>query len=220
MKLSNGWADINNIKSTGASIAYYVTGKYNIINGTANVIILGRLNNKVVKLLGPLGELSAEKILSYIPKLGDLTKALAMDLTADPDREKTSEIPQLTETTSGHKDFKVEYNGGLESTSSVKSFKWLTKSDTSELEQKTLSDTIKNIKPSVNTDIKNTVTGVKDMINSAKATREQLKTDAKNDLNEIKNTVTDIKNIFKSVQSITTETTPTSESAAPTAGAE
>ena len=220
MKLSNGWANIENIKSTGASIAYYVTGKYNIINGSANVVILGRLNNKVVKLLGPLGELSAEKILSYIPKLGDLTKALAMDLTADPDREKTSEIPQLTETTSGHKDFKVEYNGGLESTSSVKSFKWLTKSDTSELEQKTLSDTIKNIKPSVNTDIKNTVTGVKDMINSAKATREQLKTDAKNDLNEIKNTVTDIKNIFKSVQSITTETTPTSESAAPTAGAE
>lgn len=200
MTLSDGWANIDNIKSTGVSIAYFIRGKYNLLNGTTNVTILGRMNNKVVKLLGPLGELSAEKILSYIPKLGDLTKVLAKDMTEDPDKERTVEIPALTETASGHKDFKVIYNGGLESTSSVKSFKWLTKSDTSELEQKSLSETLKSIKPSVNTDIKDTVTGVKDMINTVKTTKETMKTDAKNDLNELKNSVNDIKNLFKSVK--------------------
>ena len=63
MTFSNGWANISNIKSSGKSIAYFVTGKYNLINGTANVNVLGRLNGTLVKALGPLGELSAEKIL-------------------------------------------------------------------------------------------------------------------------------------------------------------
>ena len=208
MTLSDGWANLNNIKSAGASISYFVTGKYNLINGTANVVILGRLNNKVVKLLGPIGELSAEKILSYIPKLGELTKSAAQSMTEDPDKERISEIPELTETASGHKAFKVVYNGGLESTSSVKSFKWLTKSDTSELEQKSLGETIKSIKPSVNTDIKDTVTGVKDMIKSVKTTGETMKNDTKSDLQDLKNSVNDIKNLFKSVKTTPVQTTP------------
>ena len=201
MTLANGWANISRIKSTGASLAYYITGKYNILNGSVNVTILGRMNNTVVKLLGPLGDLSAEKILSYIPKLGELTSSLAQTLTTDPDREKISEIPDLTDTSTGHKDFKVEFNGGIESASSVRSFKWLTKSDTSELEQKTLSETIKSLKPSVNTDVKDTVTGVKDMVKSFKTTTETMKTDTKNDLKELKNSINDIKSLFKSTGS-------------------
>ena len=217
MTLSDGWANLDNVKSAGASIAYFVTGKYNIINGTANVVILGRLNNKVVKLLGPIGELSAEKILSYIPVLGDLTKTMAQSVTEDPDKERISEIPELTETASGHKAFKVIYNGGLESASSVKSFKWLTKSDTSELEQKSLSETIKSLKPSVNTDVKNTVTGVKDMIKSVKTTGETIKNDTKNDLQDLKNSVNDIKNLFKSVKTAPVQTTPAASTTAPAA---
>ena len=208
MTLSNGWANLDNVKSAGASIAYFVTGKYNLLNGTANVVILGRLNNKIVKLLGPIGELSAEKILSYIPVLGDLTKTMAQTMTEDPDKERISEIPELTETVSGHKAFKVIYNGGLESTSSVKSFKWLTKSDTSELEQKSLSETIKSLKPSVNTDVKDTVTGVKDIIKSVKTTGETMKNDTKSDLQDLKNSVNDIKNLFKSVKTTPVQTTP------------
>ena len=204
MTFSNGWANISEIKSTGASISYFVSGKYNLINGTANVIILGRLNNSIVKLLGPLGELSADKILSYIPVLGNATKVLAETLTADPDKERVSEIPELTDTSSGHKAFKVDYNGGLESTSSVKSFKWLSKSDTSELEQKSLTETLKSITPSVKTDMNNTVTGVKDVVSTGKET-------VKTTVTDVQNTVTDIKNLFKSVKSITEPVAETTE---------
>ena len=38
--------------------------------------------------------------------------------------EKVQEIPALTNGSTNYKDFKVSFNGGIESTSSIKSFKW------------------------------------------------------------------------------------------------
>ena len=186
MSFTNGWADIKNIKSTGKTIAYFITGKYNLINNSANLVILGRLDGSIVKLLGPLGELSAEKILSYIPKLGDLTSKYAGILTTDPDKERTKDIPNLSGGTSVHKDFKVVFNGGVESTSSVKSFKWLSKANTSAIEQQSVTQTIKSFKTNVNTDIDNTVKNVKDIVNTAKEQKEQ-----------IKDSVNELKNLFK-----------------------
>ncbi len=180
MTLSNGWANISNIKSTGKSIAYFITGKYNLINGSANIIILGRLDGAIVKLLGPIGELSAEKLLSYIPKFGELTSRYANILTTDPDKERVKDIPALSTGSKIYKDFKVEFNGGVESTSSVKSFKWLSKVDTSAIEQQSIKETVKSLKSNVTTDITTTV-------NTIKETKEQFK-----------QSFTDIKNILKS----------------------
>lgn len=180
MTLSNGWANISNIKSTGKSIAYFITGKYNLINGSANIIILGRLDGAIVKLLGPIGELSAEKLLSYIPKFGELTSRYANILTTDPDKERVKDIPALSTGTQTYKDFKVEFNGGVESASSVKSFKWLSKVDTSAIEQQSIKETVKSLKSNVTTDITTTV-------NTIKETKEQFK-----------QSFTDIKNILKS----------------------
>ncbi|MCQ2743868.1 MAG: hypothetical protein MJ230_03610 [bacterium] len=180
MTLSNGWANISNIKSTGKSIAYFISGKYNLINGSANIIILGRLDGAIVKLLGPIGELSAEKLLSYIPKFGELTSRYANILTTDPDKERVKDIPALSTGSKIYKDFKVEFNGGVESTSSVKSFKWLSKVDTSAIEQQSIKETVKSLKSNVTTDITTTV-------NTIKETKEQFK-----------QSFTDIKNILKS----------------------
>lgn len=183
LSFSDGWANLKSIKSTGPALAYYVTGKYNLINATTNVVVLGRLDSKVVALLGPIGELSADKLLSAIPKFGALTASIVNAMTTDPRGEKISEIPALSGGSGAHKDFKVIFNGGLESKSSIKSFKWLTKVDTTALQPVSVTETIKTLKTSVNEDLTNTVKGVADTINTQK--------------DAIKNTAEELKNLFK-----------------------
>lgn len=175
MTFSNGWANLKSIKSTGQTLAYYVTGKFNLINMTTNVTILGRLDQTVVALLGPVGELSADKLLSSIPKLGGFTAALAKNLTTNPKGEKISEIPTLSNGSQNYKDFKVVFNGGLESKSSIKSFKWLTEVDTSALEQQSVVDTIKSLKTTVGDDLDNVIDTVKNQKEALKNTANELK---------------------------------------------
>ena len=184
------WAKIEPIKSSGKVLAYYISGKYNLINGTTNVNLLGRLDAQIVAKLGPLGQLSAEKLLSYIPNFGSSTAKIVNALTADPKNENTDAIPALTSGSTEYKDFKVQFNGGLESTSSVKSFKWLTDVDTSAIETKSVSETVKEITTSVNEDLTNTVNSVKEAVSASKeewnATKEQWK-----------NSAEELKNMFK-----------------------
>ena len=144
---------------------------------STNLIILGRLDSYVIKYLGPIGEFSVDKILSNIPVFGTLTSSLVNIMTTDPRGEKISEIPALTnEKKNGHKDFKVVFNGGLESKSSVKSFKWLTKVDTTAIEeQKSVVETVKSLKTTVNTDVKNVVNTVKSQQEALKNTAKDLK---------------------------------------------
>ena len=40
LSFNNGWTTLNPVKLSGPSMAYYITGKYNILNSTANVIVL------------------------------------------------------------------------------------------------------------------------------------------------------------------------------------
>ncbi len=184
LSFANGWADIKSIKSTGKTLAYFVKGKYNLLNGTTNVTVLGRMDSTVVALLGPIGELSADKLLSAIPKFGALTSSIVNTMTTDPRGENVAAIPDLSGESSGHKDFKVIFNGGLESTNSIKSFKWLTKVDTSALDTVSVTETIKSLKSTVNEDFSNTV---KDLSETLSSQKDALKT-----------TVTDLKNLFRS----------------------
>ena len=190
MTFSNGWADLKSIKSAGKSLCYYVTGKFNLLNFTTNVNILGRLDAPMISKLGILGEMSAEKILGA--KIASVVKLF----TTNPAGEKVSEIPALTNGSTNYKDFKVTFNGGIESTSSVKSFKWLSNPDMSEFEQKSVKETIKDIKSAVNTDVKTTVNSVNETINNQK----QAIKDAKEAINSTKE---EYKNLFKSLKDIT-----------------
>lgn len=142
-------------------MAYYITGRYNLLNGTTNVVVLGRLDEKVVTVLGPLGDLSVDKLTSYIPKFGALTAVLIDSMTTDPEKENTANIPALSTGSTSYKDFKVEFNGGLDSTSSVKSFKWLSHCDTSAID---VNSDFENAKEA----IKNTVEDTKQQLLDAK----------------------------------------------------
>ena len=187
LNFKDGWAKIEPIKSSGAMLAYYISGKYNLINGTTNVNLLGRLDAQIVAKLGPLGQLSAEKLLSYIPNFGSSTAKIVNALTADPKGENTDAIPALTSGSTEYKDFKVQFNGGLESTSSVKSFKWLTDVDTSAIETKSVSETVKEITTSVNEDLTNTVNSVKEAVSASKEEWNATKEQWKNSAEELKN---------------------------------
>ena len=89
-------------------------------------------------------------------------------------------MPKLSSGSQEFKDFKVEYNGGLDSSSSVKSFKWLTKCDTSAINVK------QDINNAVNY-IKEDLQKTKDAFNRSMQNSKQQLLDAKED----------IKNLFK-----------------------
>lgn len=175
MSFSNGWANIDYIKSAGKTLSYYVYGKLNLVNMSTNLTILGRLDSYVIKYLGPIGEFSVDKILSNIPVLGSLTSSLAHVLTTDPRGERVFEIPLLSSNSTSYKDFKVIFNGGIDSKSSIKSFKWLTKIDTSAIEPQSVTETIKSLKTTVGTDVQNVIDTVKNQKDALKSTANELK---------------------------------------------
>ena len=216
MTLNNGWADIKSIKTSGPSMAYFIYGKYNLLNATANLTILGRLGADVVAALGPVGELSVSKLTSYIPKFGTLTGNLINALTTNPKGERISEIPALSDGNTNYKDFKVTFNGGIESKSSAKSFKWLSVCDTSEIEGGSLkeqlqqsTDALKQLQTQRKEEVKQSVENVK---NAAKQTSE----DIKNQIQNTKDSINELKNLFKKPSAETT-TPATPATAAPAA---
>lgn len=190
MTFNNGWANLTSIKTSGPSMAYYITGKYNILNGTANVVILGRLGSDVVAALGPVGQLSVDKLTSYLPKFGTATASILNAMTTNPKGEKTSEIPQLSSGNKVYKDFKVNFNGGVESQSSIKSFKWLSNPDMSAINAPSLKEQIQQNKDTFKTD-------VKEKIETIKTIKEQSSEDIKNEIKNVKDSVNEIKNLFK-----------------------
>lgn len=197
MSFSNGWAKIKSIKTSGPSMAYYITGQYNLINTSANLIILGRLGADVVAALGPIGELSVSRLTSYIPKFGNLTGNLINAMTTDPKTENTAEIPALSNGSRNYKDFKVTFNGGIESKSSVKSFKWLSVCDTSEIENGSLKEQLEasrqNMQQLRKEQLEDVKQSVEDVKNSAKQTAEELK----NQLQNTKESINGLKSLFK-----------------------
>lgn len=200
MSLNNGWAEIKSIKTSGPSMASFIYGKYNLINTTANLTILGRLGADVVAALGPVGELSVSKLTSYIPKFGTLTGNMINALTTNPKGERTSEIPALSNGSTNYKDFKAVFNGGIESKNSVKSFKWLSVCDTSQIEGGSLKEQLQQSSNALNqlrTEKKEAVQkNIEEVKNTAKQTAEEIK----NQVQNTKDSINELKNLFKKPQ--------------------
>ena len=187
LAFSDGWAELKPIKSSGPLLAYYIKGKYNLINANTILTILGRLDATVVAKLGPLGDLSASKLLGYIPTFGTNTVSAINALTASPKNENIDAIPVLSSGSTSYKDFKVVHNGVLGKPKSIKSFKWLTDVDTSAIETKTIKETVENIKQSVNEDVTNTIQAVSDAVQNSKEQWNITKDQLKNSAEELKN---------------------------------
>ena len=150
LSFANAYANLQPVTLSGSSMAYYITGTYNLLNGSANVVVLGRLSKGVVSSLGNLGSLAVSKVSKSIPALGVLTSSVVKSMNESPKNVDISKIPNLTPVTADYKDFKVVFSGGIESTSSVKSFKWINDVDTSELDASSISETADAVKNQLN----------------------------------------------------------------------
>lgn len=190
---NNGWATLNPVTTTGSSMAYYITGTYNLLNATANLTILGRISAEVVSLLGPLGDLSVSKLTSYIPKFGTMTGNLINALTSDPKKEKISSIPALSSGNTNYKDFKVIFNGGVESKSSVKSFKWLSNCDTSAIEKTSVKEQVQETKQAVKDAVQQKV----DEYNAKKQVQKEQAQEAQQQMKDAVEGLKNLKNLFK-----------------------
>ncbi|MCI1273548.1 MAG: AsmA family protein [Clostridiaceae bacterium] len=188
MTLSNGWARINSIKSQGNTLCYYVAGKYNLTSGYTGVTVLGRLSADVVSLMGPVGSLSLTKLTSYIPKFGTMTGKLINAMTSNPATEKTSALPALASGSTNYKDFKVIVNGKIGTTSSIKSFKWLSVCDTSAITKLSIKEQYATTKKAV----KDTYTA---KVNEAKNRLETARTQAQTQATQVNNIKTNAKNL-------------------------
>lgn len=126
MTFSGGWANIQSVQTSGPAMSLYLTGSYNLLNNNIKATMLGRVSNDVVEVLGPVGEFSFSKLLSYMPKFGSITAGLVNQMTTNPYAENLSMLPALTPNQNNHtKEFKVILNGSVDSTKAIKSFKWL-----------------------------------------------------------------------------------------------
>lgn len=189
MTFNNGWANISSIKVSGNTMSYCVKGRCNILSGASNFVILGRLSSDVVDLLGPIGDLSVDKLTSYIPKFGALTAVIIKSMTTSPSGENIYDIPLLANGDKNYKDFKVVYDGSIKS---VKSFKWLSDVDTSAIDIKgTIKDVKKqfeDVRKSTIKDVKKQYSDVKSStVNEFKGTLEQTKKELQNTTQEWKN---------------------------------
>ena len=205
--MADGSANLNKILVAGPLMSYYVTGVYNILPNTANIIILGRLDESVVSVLGVVGELSVDKLLSSIPKLGTMSAAIWKQLTLNSASEDTSQIPALTNGSTSYKDFKVSYNGVVGAASSVKYFKWLASTIETPVDINIKQD-LQNAKEAVKENIttrvenaKNTAETVKTNIDTKIQTIKENAAQAKENFNNreenLKSTSDNIKNLLK-----------------------
>ena len=190
MTFTDGWANLNPVKSAGPSLCYYITGKYNLVNGTTNVNILGRLDAPMVAKLGVLGSLDMSDII------GDKAANVLKILTSNPQSEKTEMIPALTNGSSNTQEFKVSFNGGVDSKSSIKTFKWLKNADMTNQKPQTVKDIVDTVKDAYKTDINQTKEEINNTIEAEKKKIENAK-------NQINTTKDDFKNLWKSIKEST-----------------
>lgn len=135
MTFSNGWTNIIRIKTSGPSMSLYITGRYYIPDNIANLTMLGRISDDVVRILGPVGDFSMNKAVSSISKIGESGSQINQ-FTTNPTYENVSLIPDLTPKTEfATKEFKVIIDGDAQNQSSIKSFKWLSKPQVNTIEQ-------------------------------------------------------------------------------------
>lgn len=155
MNFANGWCNIQSIQTSGPAMSMYVNGRYNILTNHANLIILGRLSNDVVQVLGPIGEFSVNKLISSIPKIGQITSSVINQLTTSPEGENLSMLPPLTPNATVTKEFKASINGLVDSTKSVSYFKWLSTPTVGNSDVN--SSPLQNIKGNIRTEAQNAV---------------------------------------------------------------
>ncbi len=144
MTFANGVAHIKGIKSSGTNMGLYINGTFNLLNNNADMTILGRISSQVVGVLGPLSQLTTDKITKYIPTYGLQAMSIFKSITDKSTPDNLNKIPALTPSSPNTQEFKVRISGNIANPLSIRTFKWLSTASEVQSTQDVLSDIIQS----------------------------------------------------------------------------
>ncbi len=105
--------------SQGDNLSTYTYGSYDILNGTADIEILGKLSKKVSSLLGPVGNASVVSILNT------LTRNKVDELVKTEMLKDINKVPLMDLNNDDFRLFNAKIEGEINADNIVKSFNWL-----------------------------------------------------------------------------------------------
>ncbi len=184
LSFSGGSAILDEITMTGPLMAYYITGKYNLLSGALDAVVLGRLSGDTVSAMGSFGEFATGSFTSLISGFSTLTSKIAKLMNESPKNVNMEKIPALTSSAASTKEFKAVFAGNPVYSSSVKSFRWLNDVDTSEIDSnssaaQSAAEAVNSAKNAVKDSVTAGKDAVKDTANQAKSLLKSLiKTDS------------------------------------------
>lgn len=111
-KVKNGVLFTDDLVSRGENLSIYLAGNFDMTTNFSDFTILGRVSKSVVKILGPIGDLSINKVLNAIPGV-------------DESISGKFSIPGVNLSDKDHRRFVVNIEGDLYNQKSVKNFKWI-----------------------------------------------------------------------------------------------
>lgn len=123
--IKDGVLSTEEVTSAGQNLSLLISGNFDMLTNYADIKVLGKLSNKVSGLLGPLGSVSINQFIGYIPGFGFLP-------TTPEEKGLIDLIPGLSnlpvlglDGKQKYRKFLVNINGNLYDQKSVKSFRWL-----------------------------------------------------------------------------------------------
>ncbi len=117
--LKNGVAQNIEVYSKGDNLNMYINGEFDVLQSYANMRVFGRLTKRATNILGPIGNLSFNSLLSSIPgiKLGKNEKnGFIRDL---------NKIPGVELDNQQYRVFTVKIDGKINENKFVKNFRWM-----------------------------------------------------------------------------------------------
>lgn len=117
-KVKNGVLFTDDLVSRGKNLSIYLAGSFDMISNYADFTILGRVSKSMINILGPVGNLSINKVLNTISKVDD--GANIMGRIA-----KLEKIPGIDFNDKDYRRFIVNMEGDLYDPKSVKNFRWI-----------------------------------------------------------------------------------------------
>lgn len=111
-KVKDGVLFTDDLVSRGENLIIYLAGNFDMTTNYSDFTILGRVSKSIVKILGPIGDLSLNKLINSIPGV-------------DESSSNKFSLPGINFTDKDHRRFVVNIEGDLYNTKSVKNFKWL-----------------------------------------------------------------------------------------------
>lgn len=132
ISLKDGIADFQPIKTKGNVLTIYITGKFDILNNTADMQVRGRLASMISNMLGPISNLNPVNLLKVTPGLNVASAKMFMLFTQPVTKAELDKIPEFKTKTANFNatNFQVILNGNAaKPLSLVKSFKWLALQD-------------------------------------------------------------------------------------------